>query len=246
MSQLFKVLESIQGATARFEILQYKPLANPKFDQQQQSGQRLKQIRIVLNNGKVITETGTLHFHKGQIEVEIPREEPSGMMKKISNSVLTNEFAFKPIYSGTGEIYLEPGFHHYVIHKLHNDEIVVDQGMFFCCESTIKVNVTMQKSFSATVIGGEGWFQTKLSGTGICVLKSPVPEDEILKLKLNNEQLQVDGSSALLWSSSLSYSLERSAKSLLGSLTGRKGYLQTFSGTGTVWLAPTEKFYRQK
>jgi uncharacterized protein (AIM24 family) len=74
---------------------------------------------------------------------------------------------FKPSYQGTGEIYLEPGFVHYLIYHLQNEEIIVDKGMFYACESTVQVGVAPVKTISSAAKGGEGWFQTKLSGTGI-------------------------------------------------------------------------------
>ncbi len=93
------------------------------------------------------------------------------------------------------------------------------------------------------MFGGEGWFQTKISGTGLCVLAVPVPPSEVLKYELNNERLQVDGNFVFLRSASLNFTVERSAKSLVGNLTSGDGALQTFEGTGIVWMAPTQFVY---
>jgi uncharacterized protein (AIM24 family) len=41
----------------------------------------------------------------------------------------------------------------------------------------------------------------------------------------------------------IEYRVEKSNKSLLGSAISGEGLLQTFSGTGEVWLAPTQSFY---
>jgi uncharacterized protein (AIM24 family) len=62
-------------------------------------------------------------------------------------------------------------------------------------------------------------------------------------VELNNDTLKVDGSFAILRSASLEFSAEKSAKSFYGTLKSGEGILQTFRGTGTVWLAPTESFY---
>jgi len=48
------------------------------------------------------------------------------------------------------------------------------------------------------LFGGEGLFQTRIRGTGICVLESPVPADEVLRIDLKEETLQVDGNFALM------------------------------------------------
>jgi uncharacterized protein (AIM24 family) len=39
--------------------------------------------------------------------------------------------------------------------------------------------------------------------------------------------------------------VEKSTRSLLGTLTSGEGLLQTFRGTGSVWLAPTQHIYQR-
>jgi uncharacterized protein (AIM24 family) len=57
---------------------------------------------------------------------------------------------------------------------------------------------------------------------------------------LNNERLQVNGNFAILRRGSIHFTVEKSTKSLLGFMTSGEGWLQTFSSTGQVWLAPTQ------
>jgi len=244
MSEVFDVVESAEGQNATFQILHYKPIIDKDFFSMQRAGERYKQVRILLNNGSVVTEAGALHFHKGNITAENKMGGASGLMKKFASSMLTNESTFKPVYSGVGEVYLEPTFGHFLIYHLNNEEIIVDKGLFYCCESTVKVGVAAQTSISAAVKGGEGLFQTKLSGTGICVLHSPVPAREILKMELYNERLQVDGNFAILRTGDIRFTVEKSTKSILGSMTSGEGLLQTFTGTGEVWLAPTQALHQ--
>jgi uncharacterized protein (AIM24 family) len=126
---------------------------------------------------------------------------------------------------------------------LDNGSIIVDKGIFYCSESTLEVGVASQKNITAGLFGGEGWFQTKISGTGTCILESPVPMGEILKYNLDNERLQVDGNFAILRSDTVKFSVERSGRGIAGKLTSGEGLLQTFEGTGAVWLAPTQSVY---
>lgn len=250
--ELFTVLESVEGKNVKIEIVQYNQLqgsgdiqTSTKLFYAHKSGVRLKQVRIFLNNGKITMESGALHFMKGNINIENKAGGVSGLAAKMVTGFLTREAAFKPTYMGNGEIYLEPTFGHYILLMLENEEIIVDKGMFYCCESTISVEVTMQKNISSAIAGGEGLFQTKLKGTGICVLTSPVPEAEIIKYTLNNEKLQVDGNFALLRMGNIEFSVEKTTKSLFGTVTSGEGLLQTFIGTGEVWLAPTQAVYSQ-
>ena len=76
------------------------------------------------------------------------------------------------------------------------------------------------------------------------VLQVPVPANEIIRYQLNNEKIMVDGSLSLLRKGNIEYKVEKSNKSLFGSMIGGENVLlQTFTGTGEVWLAPTKPFY---
>ena len=160
-------------------------------------------------------------------------------------SQLTGESLIRPIYRGQGVIFLEPTFSHIVLNQLGNGAVIVDKGIYFASTQGVKVDIEMVKTFSAVMKGGEGLFQTKLVGTGTVALVSPVPEGEIQKITLNNEKLSVDGSFAILRSGNLTFRVERSSKGLFGSAVSGEGLLQTFEGTGVVWLVPFKSVYDQ-
>lgn len=211
----------------------------------QKSGITLKQVRITMKSASLTTETGALQFMKGNLEMESKMGGVGGLAKKMLTSALTDETITRPVYKGSGEIHLEPSFGHFIILKLHNEEVVVDQGIFYCCDSKLAVSVIRQKNLVTGLIGGEGLFQTKVSGTGFLVVKVPVPEIEIKKEVLNGETLHVDGSFALLRKGNVEFTIQKSSKSLIGSFTSGEGLLQTFKGTGEVWLAPTLPAYNE-
>jgi uncharacterized protein (AIM24 family) len=245
------VLDSVDKGNFKVEILQYNSLTGSKDPDLaknlyyvHKSGMSLKQVKVTLNDGGVIVEPGALHFHKGNIVCDANIGGLGGFAKKMIKKQLTNEAAFNPLYRGIGEIFMEPSFSHFLIVTLKNGSIIVDKGIFYCSESTLEVSVASQKNISAGLFGNEGWFQTKISGTGTCILESPVPISEILKYNLDNERLQVDGNFAILRSDSVKFSVESSGKGLAGKLTAGEGLLQTFEGTGAVWLAPTQPIYK--
>ena len=167
------------------------------------------------------------------------------MGKAMMNKFVTKEAAIMPRYRGTGQIHLEPSFSHFLIYRLVGEELIADKGMFYCGQGALDVGAAIQKNVSSALFGGEGLFQTRIKGSGICVLESPVPADEVLRIDLKDETLQVDGNFALMRTGRIEFSVEKSTRSLLGTLTSGEGLLQTFRGTGTVWLAPTQDIYQQ-
>jgi uncharacterized protein (AIM24 family) len=206
---------------------------------------RLKQVRIALRDGEAIAESGALHFMLGQIQMEGKIGGVSGLGKAMMNKFVTKEAAIMPRYRGTGQISLEPSFSHFLIHRLMGEEVIADKGMFCCGEGTLDIGSVMQKNVSSALFGGEGLFQTRIRGTGICVFESPVPADEVMRIDLKDETLQVDGNFALMRTGRIEFSVEKSTRGIIGTLTSGEGLLQTFRGTGSVWLAPTQDIYQR-
>ena len=207
------------------------------------SGIKLRQVRIILEDSSVKLESGALSYMKGEIEIKTKTGGVVGLGKKFLNSKLTVETMFKPTYEGTGEIFLEPSFGHFALIELEDEEIIVDDGLFYACEEDVEVGAAMQKSVSSMLFGNEGIYQTSISGSGIVVLEIPVPESEIFKCKLFNDTLKVDGNFAVLRTSNIKFTVEKSS-SLIGSVTNGEGLLNVYSGTGEVWLLPTMSIYQ--
>ena len=236
---------------SKFQILEYENLDGATDVQTafglnviRQSGIKLKQIRIILEDSSVKIEPGSLSYMKGNIEIKNKTGGLLGFGKKIISSKLTGETAFKPNYSGTGEIFLEPSFGHFALIELEDDEIIVSDDMFYACEEGIDVNAAMQKNVSSAFLGNEGLYQTRIEGNGIVALKVPVPESEIFKCILINDILKVDGNFAVLRTGNIEFSVEKSSKSIVGSVLSGEGMVNVYRGTGEVWLMPTKNVYK--
>ena len=233
-----------------FQILEYENLEGATDVETafglniiRESGIKLKQIRIVLEDSSVILEPGVLSYMKGNIKISSKSGGVLGLGKKLISSKLTGETVFKPTYSGNGEIFLEPSFGNFALIELEDDEIIVDDGLFFACESSVEVGVSMQKNISAALLGDESFCQTKISGSGIVALEIPVPESEIFKCVLIDDTLKVDGNFAILRTGNIEFTVEKSSKSIIGSVTSGEGLVNVYRGSGEVWLIPTKSVY---
>lgn len=236
---------------SKFQILEYENLDGAADVQTalglniiKQSGIKLKQVRIILDDSSVKLEPGALSYMKGNIQIKNKSGGLLGLGKKIISSKLTGENTFKPFYSGTGEIFLEPSFGHFALIELEDDEIVISDNMFYACEEGIEVNASIQKNISSTFLGNEGLYQTRIEGNGIVALRVPVPESEIFKCVLINDTLKVDGNFAILRTGNIEFSVEKSSKSIIGTAISGEGMVNVYKGTGEVWLVPTKSIYR--
>lgn len=210
-------------------------------------GMTAKQVAIYMLNTEVKTEAGAMSYLQGPIEMQTGLNSVGKMAKQMFTSALTNERVAMPEYKGSGILVLEPTYKHFAILELkQGDSIICDKGMFFASSKSVEVSPVMAGKVSGAVLGGEGFFQQKLTGPGFVILEIPVPMSEISKVKLNNDVLKVDGNFALLRSADVQMTTERSSKTLVGSAVSGEGLLNVYRGTGDVWLAPLMRFYGYK
>ncbi len=233
-----------------FQILEYDNLQGAKdlntalqINLMKDSSIRLKQVRIILDDSEVKIEAGALSYMKGNIDIVTKSGGIIGLGKKFFSSKVTGEPMFKPVLRGTGEVFLEPRFGHFTLIELEDEEIIVNDELFYACEEGIEVEPVMQKSISSMIFGKEGLYQTRLSGSGIVVLEIPVPEKEVFRCKLFRDTLKIDGNFAILRSGNIEFTVEKSGTTLVGTAINGEGLLNVYRGTGEVWLVPTDSIY---
>ncbi|WP_312650586.1 AIM24 family protein [Proteiniclasticum sp.] len=233
-----------------FQVLEYDDLKGGSdvktafmLSYMREANIKLRQLRIVLSGGGVFTEANALSFMRGPIEVSTNTGGLFSLSKKFVSSKITGEPVIKPHFKGVGELLLEPSFGHYAMLQLENEEIIIDDSLFFAAEDSIEIGITSMKTVSSALFGTEGLFQTKLKGTGIVVLEIPVPETEVFKYSLADDVLKIDGNFSVLRTGGITFTVEKTTKTLIGSGFSGEGLLNVFRGTGEVWLMPTKVVY---
>jgi uncharacterized protein (AIM24 family) len=201
-----------------------------------------RQVLCELNgNNAVICQSGSMQWTLGNVNMTSGIKSVGNFLGKMVGGAVTGESAVKPEYSGTGLMMLEPTYKHILLVDLEdwNGAIVLDDGLFLACESTIKQKVVARSNISSAVLGKEGFFNLCLTGSGIAVLESVVPQEELYELTLDNDCVKIDGNMAIAWSSSLNFTVEKSGKSLLGSAVSGEGLVNVYRGSGKILMAPT-------
>lgn len=244
-----KIIDTAEMGGMRVEVMEYQKLlgstntsAAMDLYYMEKQNMRARQVAVYLTNDTVSVEPGAMSYFQGGLEM-ISGVNAGNALGRLFSGAVTGEGVAQPEYRGSGMLVLEPSFKHFLVLQLDREEIVVDKGMFYCAQGGVAVKPFMQRSISAALGGGEGLFQLSLSGSGLVVLECPVPSCEIDIIELNNDVLRVDGNFAVLRTASLQFTVERSAKSLLGSAVSGEGLVNVYRGTGSVWLAPTIKVY---
>lgn len=188
----------------------------------------------------VYAQAGEMQLMIGELNASTNVKGPGDFLKKVVRSSVTSETIIKPRYTGKGTLVLEPTFYHIILVDLKEWEgdVVIEDGMFLACEDTVDLDIIARKNVSSLILGNEGIFNTKLTGEGLAALESPVPSDELIVADLDNDVIKIDGDMAIAWSSSLKFTVEKTTKTLTGSLASGEGLVNVYSGTGRVLIAP--------
>ncbi len=201
---------------------------------------RKRQVLIELNNSAFILQAGAMQWMAGDVSMTSGIKGVGDFLGKAIASKVTKESTAKPEYKGTGLVMLEPTFKHILLEDVSEwGSLVLEDGLFLACDSNIKQNVVSRTSLSSAVAGKEGLFNLCLTGNGIAVLESPVPREELIEFTLDNDEVKIDGNMAIAWSDSLKFTVERSAKSLVGSAVSGEGLVNVYRGSGKILMAPT-------
>ncbi len=205
---------------------------------------RKRQLMLDFNNSSYIVQSGAMQWMSGNVATNTNIKGVGDFLGKMVSSAVTNESAIKPIYQGTGQMMLEPTYRYIILLDVSEwGTLVLDDGLFLACESTLQQKTVSRKNISSAVLGGEGLFNLSLSGNGIAALECHVPYDELIEVVLENDVMKIDGNMAIAWSGSLDFTVERSGKSLIGSAASGEGLVNVYRGTGKILLAPTAANY---
>jgi len=231
----FHVLEYVQDASV-------SPMnaMNEYFMSKMHVRRRQVVIDIDKDHSAVI-QAGAMQWMGGNVQATSGVKGIGDFLGKALKGAVTKETAVKPEYVGEGYLVLEPTYKYIIladIGKWGPAGMTIEDGMFLACDANVKSKVVARKNLSSAVLGNEGLFNLSLHGNGVAALESNVPEDELIEVILENDELKIDGNLAVCWSSNLEFTVERSTKTLVGSAVSGEGLVNVYRGTGRVLMCP--------
>lgn len=203
---------------------------------------RKRQVICDLSKGNVTIQAGAMQWMVGNVNATTGIKGVGDFFSKAMRGKVTGESAIKPEYTGNGTLVLEHTYRHLILLDVRdwNGSIVLDDGLFLACDSSLKHKAIMRSNLSSAVAGNEGLFNLGIQGKGVVCLESSVPKEELIEVTLEDDVLKIDGNMAIAWSGSLEFTVERSGKTLIGSATSGEGLVNVYRGTGKVLLAPVK------
>ena len=199
-----------------------------------------RQLLCDLSKAQVTIQAGAMQWMLGNVNATTGIKGVGDFLGKAVRGKATGESAIKPEYTGDGLLVLEPTYRHLILMDTAQwgGSVVLDDGLFLACESSLKHKAVMRSNLSSAVAGGEGLFNLSLNGSGVFCIESDCPKEELIEISLQNDVLKIDGNYAIAWSTSLDFTVERSGKSLIGSAASGEGLVNVYRGSGKVLMAP--------
>ncbi len=230
----FKVLEHCKDASVNYMSAQ-----NAYYAAEMNVHKRQVIYELDGSNG-VVLQAGAMQMILGNVTAATDVSGVGDFAKKLLASKATGESAIKPKYTGKGTLVLEPTYKHIGLVDVSEwgpSGIVIDDGIFLACDSSLKMSVTARQNLSSAIAGGEGLFNTCLLGNGIAAFELPVDWSELVEINLDNDVVKIDGNMAVAWSGALQFTVERTTKTLVGSAASGEGLVNVYRGTGKILAA---------
>lgn len=239
-----KIISTINN----FHVLEYVQDASVSpmnaIDEYFMSKMNVRRRQVVIDISRehsAVIQAGAMQWMGGNVQATSGVKGLGDLFGKAIKGAVTKETAVKPEYIGEGFLVLEPTYK-YIIHqdvsKWGSVGMTIEDGMFLACDANVKRNIVARKTLSSAVLGGEGLFNMSLQGNGAVALESNVPEDELIEIELENDELKIDGNLAVCWSSNLDFTVERTTKTLVGSAVSGEGLVNVYRGSGRVLMSP--------
>jgi uncharacterized protein (AIM24 family) len=202
-----------------------------------------RQVICDVDRSNITLQAGAMQWTVGNVQATTGVKGVGDFFGKAIRGSVTGESAIKPEYTGSGILVLEPTYKHILLIDVAEwgGNIVLDDGLFLACESSLEQKAVARRNLSSALAGGEGLFNLGIRGSGILCCESACPKEELIEVILQNDVLKIDGNMAIAWSGSLDFTVERSGKTLVGSAASGEGLVNVYRGTGKVLLAPVDK-----
>ncbi|MCR9293549.1 MAG: AIM24 family protein [bacterium] len=204
-----------------------------KFLVKQLEGSRFVQIH--LHDEMVRIEAGALNYLTGDIHIHSRVLPPLGTVVKC---LLANESVYRPTYTGTGVVTLQPSLGGFHFLDLDGETWIIERGAYLASEGTVDIGYRREPLRKA-ILSGEGlvYLQTRVRGGGRVVITTRGPIQEI-QLE-PGQRIATEGRYVVARSGDVTFSVRRATTNALGWLTSGEGWVRVYEGTGRLLLNPT-------
>lgn len=198
-------------------------------------------IEIALNSGDSVNiQRGSMIYHTPNVSLTTSLNSNSsgigGLLKAVGRAMVSGESVFvtKAVSnSDGGKLAIAPAVPGEVIAlECGPKQYRLNDGAFLALDGNCSYTMESQ-GLGKSLFGGQGGlFVMTTNGNGTLLVES---FGSLRKLELNNEQITIDNSHVVAWSTSLDYHIH-TENGFLQSIGTGEGIVNTFSGTGEIYV----------
>lgn len=179
------------------------------------------------------TESGAMVGMSAHLHLESKMQ--GGLLASLGRAMLAGESMFQSTYTAQGapgEILLAPATPGDILGvDLVNQTFLVQAGSWLAGSTSL----TLETKFAGMqMLGGEGAFLVKVSGTGTLLLSSYGAIHKVVLAA--GEQYVVDTGHIVAFDAAVKYEMTKAAKGLLSSVTSGEGLVFKYTGPGEIYL----------
>lgn len=185
--------------------------------------------------GSLFADSGAMMTMSPNLKVESSIR--GGVMGALSRSLLRGETFFYLTISAPqseGEALLAPSTIGGIeTLRLSGTEYFLQKGSFLAAQHSVQLN-TKTQNLTKGLFSGEGFFVTRVSGTGTLVLNT---FGALMPFDLGpGQEIVVDNFHVVAWESTTRYTITKAAAGWISSFTSGEGFVCRFTGPGRVYV----------
>jgi uncharacterized protein (AIM24 family) len=187
-------------------------------------------VKVTLKDDSFRAEAGALSYMTGNINIRPELPLWGGMIR----SMYSGEAMVRPLYQGTGVVYLESSFNDFHVFDLGGETWILNRGTYWASDDEIHLTYN-REPLLPSLWTGEGLvdYRTKVSGRGKVVLACPGPVEE---RSLKNERVTTEAGYVIARTAGVKYGVRR-VTTFFRSLLSGEAFVRTYEGTGRVLIA---------
>lgn len=187
------------------------------------------------SGGSLYADSGSMMVMSPNLKVESSIR--GGVVGALSRSLLRGEtFFYLTISAPTsaGEALLAPATVGGIeMLQLEGTEYFLQKGSFLAAQHSIELT-TKTQNLTKGLFSGEGFFVTRVSGSGTLVLNT---FGALMPFNLAaGEQIVVDNYHVVAWESTTRYEITKAAAGWISSFTSGEGFVCRFTGPGRIYV----------
>lgn len=180
------------------------------------------------------TESGAMVGMSPNLQLQSKME--GGFFKALGRAMLAGESMFQSTYTAqgaAGEILLAPSTPGDIMGiELQNQAFMVQGGSWLA--GSVSLNIETKFAGMSSLIGGEGAFMVRVSGSGLLLVSS---YGAIHKVVLGQgETYVVDSGHIVAFDANVRYELSKAASGLMNTITSGEGIVCRYTGPGEIYI----------